>query len=383
MVRNVLEIIRVNGVSVRRRGAVRGLALLLGALAILSFGPRVSAQGDDDSGAVYVLTNSTAGNAVIVYGRAEDGSLTQAGSYPTGGLGNGAGLGSQGAVVVSDDHRLVLAVNPGSNSVSAFRVHGTSLELIDTKPSGGILPISVTIRGGLVYVLNAGVPNNVTGFQIGANGRLSLLDGSTRSLSANSTNPAQVGFSDDGRTLIVTEKDTNVIDSYVVGDDGRVDGPFINASAGQTPFGFAVGQRNTLLVSDAGANSGASTYRIDHDSELDVVSGLIITGQRAACWAILAPNGRFGYVTNAGTGNISGVAVAQDGSGHLLNVDGITAVTGGNPTDVAMSANGRYLYARVGALSQIAIFRVERDGSLSPRSPLTGTPGGLAGLAGF
>jgi len=359
------------------------LALLLGALAILSFGPRVSAQGDDDSGAVYVLTNSTSGNAVIVYGRAEDGSLTQAGSYPTGGLGNGAGLGSQGAVVVSDDHRLVLAVNSGSNSVSAFRVHGTSLELIDTKPSGGILPISVTIRGGLVYVLNAGVPNNVTGFQIGANGRLSLLDGSTRSLSANSTNPAQVGFSDDGRTLIVTEKDTNVIDSYVVGDDGRVDGPFINASAGQTPFGFAVGQRNTLLVSDAGANSGASTYRIDHDSELDVVSGLIITGQRAACWAILAPNGRFGYVTNAGTGNISGVAVAQDGSGHLLNVDGITAVTGGNPTDVAMSANGRYLYARVGALSQIAIFRVELDGSLSPRSPLTGTPGGLAGLAGF
>jgi len=138
-----------------------------------------------------------------------------------------------------------------------------------------------------------------------------------------------------------------------------------------------------LLVSDAGANSGASTYKIDHESELDVVSGLIITGQRAACWAILTPNGRFGYVTNAGTGNISGVAVAPDGSGHLLNVDGITAVTGGNPTDVAMSANGRYLYARVGALSQIAIFRVERDGSLSPRSPLTGTPGGLAGLAGF
>jgi len=83
MVRNVLEIIRVNGASVRRRGAVSGLALLLGALAIFSFGPRVSAQGDDDSGAVFVLTNSTAGNAVIVYGRAEDGSLTQAGSYPT------------------------------------------------------------------------------------------------------------------------------------------------------------------------------------------------------------------------------------------------------------------------------------------------------------
>jgi 6-phosphogluconolactonase len=383
MVRNVLESIGIGEVSARVKGAVSGLALLLSALAIISFGSSVSAHADDDSGAVYVLTNSRAGNAVIVYSRAENGALTPAGSYATGGLGNGAGLGSQGAVVVSDDHRLLVAVNAGSNSVSTFRVHNTSLELIDTKPSGGILPISVTVRGGFVYALNAGVPNNVTGFRVSGGGQLTPLDGSTRSLSGDSTNPAQVGFSDDGRSLIVTEKGTNIIDSYDVGDDGRVNGPFINASAGQTPFGFAVGQRNTLLVSEAGANSGASTYRIDHDSDLDLVSGMIVTGQRAACWAILTPNGRFGYVTNAGTGNISGIAVAHDGSGRLLNADGITAVTGGNPTDVAMSADGHYLYARVSALGQIAIFRIEPDGSLSPRSPLAATPGGLAGLAGF
>ena len=385
MVRRTFERVLIK-VSAKRRAA-HG-ALLLGAGALFSLGLSAFAQGDkkggadEETGAVFALTNSPTGNAVVVFNRAEDGSLTPAGSYPTGGVGTGAGLGSQDAVIVSDDRRWLIAVNAGSNSISSFRIDDTGLTLIDTKPSGGILPISVTLRGGLLYVLNAGVPNNVTGFRLTSRGRLNALEGSTRPLSGDSTDPAQVGFSDRGDTLIVTEKGTNIIDTYAIDDDGRADGPYINVSAGPTPFGFAVGDRNTLLVSEAGDGGGASTYRID-DGRLDVVSGMIMTGQRAACWAILTPNGRFGYVTNAGTGNISGVAVARDGSASLLNIDGVTAVTGGNPTDLAMSGNGRYLYARVAALNEIAIFRIQSNGSLSARPALTGTPAGLAGLAGF
>jgi 6-phosphogluconolactonase len=73
-------------------------------------------------GAVYALTNSPAGNAVLVYDRSADGSLLPAASYPTGGTGNGAGLGSQGAVIVSDDGYLLFAVNSGSHSISSFRI---------------------------------------------------------------------------------------------------------------------------------------------------------------------------------------------------------------------------------------------------------------------
>lgn len=98
---------------------------------------------------------------------------------------------------------------------------------------------------------------------------------------------------------------------------------------------------------------------------------------------MLTPDGRFGYVTNAGTGNISGFAIARDGSAELLDADGVTAATGGNPTDVAMSEDGRYLYARVAATSTIAVFRIARAGSLAALPSLTGTPAGLAGLAGF
>ena len=61
--------------------------------------------------AVYTQTNSAAGNAVQVLARGDDGTLTPAGSYATGGLGTSAGLGSQGAVALSEDGRVLLAVD--------------------------------------------------------------------------------------------------------------------------------------------------------------------------------------------------------------------------------------------------------------------------------
>jgi 6-phosphogluconolactonase len=362
-----------------------GVALLIAALPPLFGGnPGVALAQEDGPGAVYALTNSPAGNEVLVYARSGDGSLTPAGSFATGGTGTGTGLGSQGAVIVSDNHQLLFAVNAGSHTISSFRIRpGQGLELVSTVPSGGSMPTSVTFRRGLLYVLNAGVPNNISGFTVAQDGTLTPLPDSTRPLSSASTAPAQVSFDDTGNVVIVTERGTNLIDTYTVGDDGRLTGPFFSPSAGPTPFGFAVDKRNTLFVSEAGAGGGASTYRVGSDASVTPVSSMLMTGQRAACWAVVTKNGRYGYVTNAGTGNISGFAIGEDGSAALLNPDGVTAVTGGNPTDAALSHNGRYLYVRVAATSSIAIFHINADGSLTSLPALTGTPGGLAGLAAY
>ena len=61
----------------------------------------------------------------------------------------------------------------------------------------------------------------------------------------------------------------------------------------------------------------------------------------------------------------------------------MTAVTGGNPTDAAVSHDGRFLYARIGASNSIAVFAIGENGALAPLPPLTGTPAGLAGLAAY
>jgi 6-phosphogluconolactonase len=358
------------------------VALLLPTLFAGSTGI-IHAQGAQP-GAVYALTNSPAGNEVLVYGRNADGSLTPAGSFATGGTGTGGGLGSQNAVIVSENHQLLFAVNAGSNSISSFRIRPQQgLELVSTLPSGGTMPTSVAFHHGLLYVLNAGVPNNITGFTVGNDGALTPLADSTRPLSDEATAPAQVSFDDTGSVVIVTERATNRIDTYTVGGDGRLSGSIVHPSAGPTPFGFAVDKRNTLFVSEAGAGGGASSYRVGADGSLALISANVMTGQRAACWAVVTKNGRYGYVTNAGTGNISGFALGQDGSATLLNADGVTAITAGNPTDAAVSHDSQYLYARVGATSSITVFAIGQDGSLTLLPAQMGTPAGIVGLAAY
>ena len=174
------------------------------------------------------------------------------------------------------DGRRLFAVNPGSDSISSFRVSGHGLELIDTDPSGGDQPISLTVHDGLLYVLNAGGAGDITGHRISRHGDLSPLVGSTRPLSGAGAGPAQVSFDPSGETLVVTEKNTNLIDTYEVdGDTGLASGPSPQASAGATPFGFAFDGRGHLIVSEAfgGApdQSAVSSYAVD-DGLIDAIS---------------------------------------------------------------------------------------------------------------
>jgi 6-phosphogluconolactonase (cycloisomerase 2 family) len=337
-----------------------------------------AAMPADAPGAVYALVNQAGGNAVAVFNRAADGSLTWQRSVATGGSGTGSGLGSQGAIALSDDGRWLFAVNAGSNDVSAFRVTAGGLAPASRVPSGGVQPISVTVHGDVLYVLNAGGDGNISGFSIGARGELLPIAGSTRSLSGSGVGPAQVSFSPNGRWLIVTEKATSRLDVYAVGADGVAGTAITTASAGGTPFGFAFGHRDELFVSEAAGS--ASSYVIDGSGALTVGSGAVLTHQGAPCWAVVTKNGKFGYTANAQGGSISGFAIANDGSIGLIDADGRTAVVGGGNIDLALSGNSRYLYQLNGDRS-ISGFRIEADGHLTPAGRTAGMPASTVGLA--
>ncbi len=113
---------------------------------------KASANGKGSAGYVYTLSNQTSGNKVLVYSRTSAGILSYMAHYSTGGTGTGGGLGNQGAVVLSGNNSLLLAVNPGSNSISSFHVSGGGLQLVSTVSSGGNTPVSVTVHNNLVYV---------------------------------------------------------------------------------------------------------------------------------------------------------------------------------------------------------------------------------------
>src|SRR6266540_268852 len=359
-----------------------GLALTL------FFTPPVSqAEIRLGAGALFTMDNATDGNHVLVYSRAADGTLSFVGEFATGGVGTGAGLGNQGALILSRSGGWLFACNAGSDEISVFRVTPHGLQLTDKVGSGGRRPISLAVHRNLLYVLNAGGlvgdADNVTGFLF-LDGELSPLPDSTRTLSAASTDPAQINFSSNGNVLVVTEKATNVIDTYTVNDDGLIDEHQQFASVGQTPFGFAF-RRDVLIVSEAfggAANASAvSSYEVADDGALQIISPSVPTTETAACWIVVTRNGHFAYASNTGSGTLSGYRVSSGGSLSLLNADGVTGVTGPGPIDMALSVNSRFLYALNSGDGTISTFRVKHDGSLSSLPGVSGIPAGANGLA--
>src|SRR5436309_3806090 len=336
-----------------------------------------AALSADAPGSVYALTNQASGNAVAMFARAADGSLAWQANVATGGTGAGSGLGSEDALALSDDGRWLFAVNAGSNDVSAFQVTASGLSLTSRVGSSGLRPISLTVHGGVLYVLNAGGDGNISGFRMSTDGALSPIPGSTRALSGTNVGPAQVAFSPDGQRLVVTEKTTNRLDVYPVDGDGVASALTWTASAGGTPFGFAFGQRDELFVSEAAGS--ASSYVIANDGSLTVASGAVLTHQGAPCWAVVTKNGKFGYTANAQGGSISGFAIANDGTIDLIDPDGRTAVVGGGNIDLALSGNSRYLYQLNGDRS-ISGFRIEADGHLTAAGRTSGMPASTVGL---
>jgi 6-phosphogluconolactonase (cycloisomerase 2 family) len=335
-------------------------------------------------GAVYTMSNDPQGNRILAFFRLPGGRLLPAGSVATGGRGTGAGLGNQGAVVLTPNQRWLLAVNAGSDSISVFAVRPFGLSLRDVEPSNGSQPVSLAVRGRLVYVLNA-QSDTISGFRLTASGRLRPIPGSTVALSGGGTAPAQIAFTPDGESLVVTEKATSNIVTFPVDRHGVAGAGKVQPSNGATPFGFAFARHDQLLVSEAfgGAPdaSAVSSYDVGEDGTLATIAASVPTTETAACWVAVTPDGRYAYVTNTGSGTVSGYSVGYDGSLALLDEDGRTATTGDGPIDLGISGNGRFLYTLNAGASTISSFRVHEDGSLVAIGHALRVPAGANGLA--
>jgi 6-phosphogluconolactonase (cycloisomerase 2 family) len=341
------------------------------------------------SGDVYVMTNQSSGNSVMVFHRDAAGMLTFSATFASGGNGAGTGadpLGSQGALVLSEDQRLLFAVNAGSDSVSVFAVWGDRLKLLDTVPSGGAMPVSLAVQHGLVYVLNAAGTPNISGFFVDPeNNRLVALAGSTQDLPGGAAAaPAEVSFTPDGSALVVTEKGTSSIDTFAL-DKGRPGAGVSFPSSGATPFGFAFGHDDVLIVSDAAGGpagtAAVSSYAVDEDGNVAIVTPALGDTQKAACWLVVPRNGRFAYTANAASNTISEYGVSADGNLTLLDAAAASTGTGSTPTDMALSGNSHFLYTRDGGKGAVSGFRIGADGALTPIAAAVGVPAGSQGIA--
>ncbi|MER7680368.1 hypothetical protein [Streptomyces sp. NPDC096934] len=337
--------------------------------------------------AVFVQGDELDGNTIHVFKRGEGGRLTAAGRYATGGRGGDQvdaptdSLASQGSLVYDRRSGRLLAVNAGSGTVTSFRVRGQKLSDRQVVRSGGDFPSSLTVSGGLAYVMNAGGAGSVQGFRITARG-LEPLRGSHRSLGLHnkkvplfSSSPGQVAFTPGGGQLVVTTKSANTIEVFPVRRDGRpARRAVINDSAGGVPFAVTFDRSGRMLVAEA-KDSTVTTYKVRADGTLAVLQKPLPNGQRTLCW--LERAGDFFYGGNTGSSTVTGYRTDRHGALALTDAGGVaTPPSAGSQgvIDVAVTEDEGFLYVQNATSGTVDGFRVGGNGSLTKVTTVTGLP---------
>ena len=417
------------------------------------------------NGAVYAMTNTLGNNEVLVYSRGDDGSLTSTPvqTISTGGGGSGlqlAGidaLGSAGSVQLDEKHRLLFALNTESanenNGAGAYNTdchQGTitsflvgndgTLTFVDRVFSRGMFPDSLTVKNGVIYVLNAGGPEtaicngqpatsnapNITGFLVDKSGQMEPVGstqsidpgpatGSGESCSATSASgfsgltgapaaaflcglnppsfprsPAQVRFTPKGDQLVVTVKGTNTIYIFPVDSKGNAGSPAITQASG-----FTFDNIGNLLVAEAfgsataipaGAAGALSSFMLTKAGGPVPLSPHVSDGGTWAGWVALEPiAGNYAYVSNNLSASISSYSLGIGGIVTLLNG---TAASGSGPNDLATAQeNGvSFLYVVDAGTGTVGAFQINlANGSLTALNGGTGLPAGRSaqGLAAY
>ena len=355
-------------------------------------------------GHVYVNDNTAPVNSVAGFDRHADGSLTpmRGSPFTVGGSGAGHADASQGSLELSADGRYLLAVDAGSNQISVLRIKPDgSLQLAEEPvASGGVDPVSIGVHGNLVYVANAGPGSspgdtNYTGFRLNPGGQLRPIPGSTYVL-PNDSKPGQVLFNGDGTRVAGTRISTSLIDSFTVGDDGRLspalgspyDAQAFTPAQGYGQFGseFSPTDPNELFVSDAhtAAGGGAfpglvSSFSVGADGTLTPVGAPVANDGGAACWIEISHDGTFLFDVNTASASISSYAIGAGGSLTFLQSTG-PGQLGGGAEDARLSPDGSTLWVVESGTDSVAGFTVN-GGTLAPLAEAAGpagaTPSGI------
>lgn len=362
-----------------------------------------SASASDDMHHIYTINNDPENNGVIVLEQQADGSLKEMAGSPvmTGGKGlSGGDIDQQGAIRMAGD--FVLAVNPGSHTIAVLMKDKTGMlkpVAGSPFPSGGENPISLSVRGDVVYVVNQALPfanprskPNITGFRLMPDGKLAPIPGSTLTFPVG-MGPAQIEFAPTGDAVALTAgfqaENGSVIHGGKLMPSGVIKpGTPVRPRGASGTVGFSwcpTGDR--ILVSNF-RGSAVTVFDIDPATGSPKQLGDAIGDQEeAACWTAISADGKALYVANFVSNSVSVFDVMENGTLKLLG----SVKRRGTPStpdtkDLVLSADGHYLYA-LGANSRtLSIFHIGPDRMLTElpeaASPVMLTSGqGLLGLA--
>ncbi|MDQ6827311.1 MAG: beta-propeller fold lactonase family protein [Gemmatimonadota bacterium] len=309
-------------------------AALLGGCTDSSTGPGAGAAAN----VLYVLSNDPAANQNSVFGykRAGDGTLTAMAGSPflTGGTGVAnatQGLGPDDVdlpITVSANHRLLFAVNPGSNTIAVMAIASNgSLTPIAGSPfsSGGINPVSIGLDGDKLYVVNkaqdpaqptAQLPN-YTGFSVTSIGALTPIVGSTVTTVAGAS--PQIALVSPSKALLfgadflapTTPSRQGALRAFAIGATGTL------TAAPGTPLdipgdptkrvvlGLASHPTQNVLYVGFVAQDKLGVYSYDGTSGALTFRTTANNSGHAICWIVTNSSGSALYTANTASNSVS------------------------------------------------------------------------------
>jgi hypothetical protein len=341
------------------------------------------------AGTSYVIVNNNpfGANSVSAYKLdTANGRLSFYGKVATTGQGLGGGIVAVGQAITSDA-RCLFAIDSQSNDIAAFASPSYKLvgkfsnsALNFSNYAGGTIVVSP--NGRFLYGAYTG-SMNIGAWQINPNCSLTFIAAYVASIGSDAY--SGLGVSPNGSVLVVSAPDFQAAESFKIGSNGSL-----------TDLGF---------VSFASVNScfdaGCFPAAIDFTKDSKIVIFGDASSQPSVMTASLGTNGLLTNPQEWDLPNSTGLAFsnavflsaqAYAGSGFLyVGLDGgvVTATFTENPLSIT-TANSTMIADFVGGLAStgntlvltkggvnpnLATFRINSDGSLTPLTTVTDTGG--------
>jgi 6-phosphogluconolactonase (cycloisomerase 2 family) len=342
----------------------------------------------DPSGKYLYVTNY-GGGTISQYSINIDGRLTAmtpatiaAGTYPY-------------AITVDPSGKYVYVPNYGSDTVSQYAI-GTGGALSAIGATGAVAagahPVAVAVdpSAKYAYVANSGdggTPSTVSQYAIGPSGQLTAL---TPATVAAGIGPSAVAVDLSGKYVYVPNAGSNAVSQYTIGAGGSLTAIGSPVPAGSSPAAITVDPGGKYAyVANSGEygtqDSTVSQYAIGSGGVLAPMATPSVAAGRLATSAVADPSGKYVYVANLSSGDISQYQVGADGA---LTANAPSRIAAPSARAIAIGKGSapvqvvpKYAYALNGGSNNVSQYAIGADGKLTQiGSPVpTGTnPGSMS-----
>jgi len=279
------------------------------------------------------------------------------------------------------------------HNISPFSVGAngslTPISCPGTNCTAGAAPIGVAMSpNGQYLYASSFTPNKVSVFSVAANGSLTPVTCSGSNCNTGA-GPYGIAVTPNGQYLYTVNNTASTVSPFSINANGTltpISCPGTNCNTGAQPYGVAVSPNGQYLYTANRSSTSVSVFSIGaNGSPTPVSCATCTTGSQPAGLAI-TPNGQYLYVANRNGASVSPFSINANGTLTPISCPGSGCSTGTNGAfSLAVSPNGQFVYTTIrNAAAKVAAFSINANGSLSQISCpgsncTTGTnPGGVA-----